>query len=335
MKDLNSIVFAISANCTQQVHIMLYSIFYNNPNLDFRVYFLYFDIPDAEIEFYKYIIRTAGHECSFIKFDPIQVKKRTYSHITNETFLRLLIPAALPVEVDRALYLDFDILVNGSIERLFQVPFGEYSLIASEIGENQKYWRMTKRINEVPCSCKYFNAGVLVMNLKNLREDEHFGKEFILDYLENRLDEIWEDDQGYLNHFLWGKTRVIGSKYNYDAGMYAVYGSDKRKRVMGVIKKLKKEKAAWKKAVIIHYCGRRKPWNNNYNGQCAELYRQYAKRTGYNIKHSFCFRQKEEKVLNVIALLIEAIYPGYRNKCKMFICHQKENLLNVFKLGVK
>lgn len=113
--------------------------------MNFRVYFLYFDIPDEEIRFYKRIIRKAGHECSFIKAPPVQVAKRTYSHITNETFLRLLIPAVLPQDVDRALYLDFDIVVNGSLKKIFQYPFGEYSLIASEIGKNQNYWRMTKK----------------------------------------------------------------------------------------------------------------------------------------------------------------------------------------------
>lgn len=312
MKNKNNIALAISANYTQQVHVMLHSIFLNNTNLDFNVYFLYFNLPDEEIDFYKRIVTSAGHDCSFIKFPPIRLEKRTYSHITNETFLRLLIPAALPAEVDRVLYLDFDIIANGSIEKLFSYPFGEYSLIASEIGKYQKYWRMTKRINKVPGFCKYFNAGMLVMNLKKLREDEHFQREFVLDFIENHLNEIIEDDQGYLNHFLCRKTKVIGKKYNYDAGMYAVYGSGRKERYLGVMETLKKEKTAEKMAVLIHYCGRRKPWNRDYNGQCAKLYCEYARKAGYSIKPGFCYRQKAEKVFNIIKMFIKVVYPRFR-----------------------
>lgn len=329
----NNIVLAISANCTRQIHIMLYSIFYNNRGMNFRVYFLYFDIPDEEIRFYKRIIRKAGHECSFIKAPPVQVAKRTYSHITNETFLRLLIPAVLPQDVDRALYLDFDIVVNGSLKKIFQYPFGEYSLIASEIGKNQNYWRMTKKMNEVPYACKYFNAGMLMMNLEKLRKDEHFKRQFIYDYLENHLNEIREDDQGYLNHFLCEKTKVISNIYNYDAGLYAVYGFAKKNRLKGIVEKLKKEKTAEKKAIVIHYCGRRKPWNKNYNGQCARVYREYTRRAGYPIKCGFCFGQNMEKIFNIIQMFIEAVYPGYRVKYKLFMQRQKQNLFQIMRLA--
>lgn len=305
MQKTNCIALAVSPGCTKQVHIMMYSVFCNNPNMAFDCYFLYFSIPDKELVFYKKMITKAGHRCIFLKFPKIRVARTEYKHVTNETFLRLLIPSALPKDVKRVLYLDFDIIVNGSLDKLFQDPFRQYSLLAVVANKDQRKLKDVKRTNGVPYGKKYFNAGVLVMNLDKLRKDEHFEKKFVLDYLENHLNDIMEDDQGYLNHFLWNKTRIINHRYNYNAAIYYCDGYDVYSRIQSVIKLMKEEKKAKKEAIIIHYRGASKPWNRKYNGQCSRLYLHYARNAGYSVKKSFYFSQKKAKLINLAVLLFK------------------------------
>lgn len=304
MQEKACIALAVSTNCTKQVHIMLHSVFYNNPDMVFECYIMYFNISDKEKKFYSKIITKAGHRCRFIQFPEINVDKTEYRHVTNETFLRLLIPSVLPIDVKRVLYLDFDIIVNGSLKKLFQYPFGRYSLLAVEANRDQERLQSVKIANKIPYGKKYFNAGVLVMDVEKLRENEHFKKEFVLNFLENRLSEIREDDQGYLNRFLWNQTKIISNKYNYNAAIYYCNGDDIFSRAVSMIRLIKEEKEAEKNAVIIHFRGASKPWDKRYNGQCGKLYCYYAVQAGYCVKIGTYVSQIIAKLNNQMKLLI-------------------------------
>ncbi len=301
----NCIAIAIGAKCTKQVHIMLYSLFYNNPDMLFECYILYYTLPSKELEFYKKMVTGAGYACTFIKIPEIHVDKTQYSHVTKETFIRLLIPSSLPTDVERVLYLDFDVIINGSLKELFEYPFKQYSILAVEANRDQRKLENVKRANKVPFWKKYFNAGVLVMDLAKMREDEHFKKDFVLEYLKEHLDELQEDDQGYLNHFLWQKARMIGSRYNYNAAIYYCDGNDIFERIFFMAGMIKAEREAEKKYAIIHFRGKSKPWMKGYNGQCGQLYCHYARKAGYPVTRCFRISQQKAKFINWVKLLIQ------------------------------
>lgn len=305
MQEKKCIAFAVGAKCTKQVHIMLNSVFMNNLDMFFECYVLFFDLPDREKKFYYRIITQAGHSCRFIQFPRINIAVTEYAHVTSETFLRLLIPAVIPVGIERVLYLDFDIIVNGSLKELFQYPFMGCSLLAVKANRDQRRLRDIKKINGVPNGKKYFNAGVLVMNLEMLRDDEHFKREFVLDYLENHLNEIREDDQGYLNHFLWNKTKIINYKYNYNAAIYYCNGYDLFSRFKSILTLIKEEKKAEREAIIIHFRGASKPWDKKYNGQCSKLYFRYARDAGYYMNIRTHIAHKKAKFLNIVNLILK------------------------------
>lgn len=298
------IAVAAGKNCTEPLHVLFTSIFENNKDSLFWIFILYIDLDKADINFYKDIIEQTGNKVTFVPVQEGVFPDTEYAHITKETFLRLFIPALLPANVERILYLDYDTVVQGSLGFLFEEPFGKYSLMAAQLQKNSKELYDLKRSNGIPSYAKYFNAGVLVMNLEKLRRDKHFQIEFVNNYLKNDIKRLKQDDQGYLNHFLWKNTKYLNySKYNYNAAIYTCLNKNVFRKCMEILYLLKNEKQACRKAIIIHYRGERKPWHTDYNGQCAHAYWLYAHKAGYARRREVEKRQQKEKYRKICQLI--------------------------------
>lgn len=299
-----AIAFAVSRGCLEPVRVLLKSIQYNNQEMQFEIFFLYIDIDDRERQLYQYIIESYGYDCCSIKVNIDYLPESEYKHITKETFLRLFIPDLLPNSLSRVLYLDIDTIVNGSLRHLYEMPFCGYSIIAAEVSKNQKECLAEKRAMAIPRRARYFNAGVLMMNLSKLRRDNHFKKEYIEDFLKYNMQNIRENDQGYLNYFLWNKVKLVNCYvYNYDAGIYFCHEESILARLKYMFGILQREKLANDHSIIIHYRGPNKPWKNNYDGQCYKIYTYYAKMTGCACDWKRKYRHfllKKLKVMNLI-----------------------------------
>ena len=81
----------------------------------------------------------------------------------------------------------------------------------------------------------------------------------LFDNTEKLSDIISFQDQDIINITFKGKIKEIDSIYNFTA------------------ENIKKEKGKCKQAVIVHYTGRRKPWNKGCRNQLAPLWHKYAK----------------------------------------------------------
>lgn len=84
-------------------------------------------------------------------------------HLSKETYYRIAIPALLPKDVRKALYLDCDLIVKADIANLWDVNIDKYHLGAVQIpGKVLRFEELS-----IPESSGYFNAGVLLLNLKS------------------------------------------------------------------------------------------------------------------------------------------------------------------------
>ena len=100
---------------------------------------------------------------------------------TIGTFYKFLIMYVLPKEIEKVIYLDADIIVNLDIKELWQVELGDKPLGAVPVYLQDK--NKADGINRMRTGFNlprlglvkeedYFNAGVFVMNLKRLRNEE-------------------------------------------------------------------------------------------------------------------------------------------------------------------
>ena len=144
---------AESINC----YIFTMNISYMNPE--------YTDITDSQIEFLNQVVKEKNIENNVIKKDVTNLYKQEFEGSANETayctpytLLRLLADLD-PTMPDKILYLDIDMMAGGDISKLYNIDIENYEYAAVK----EKYGSWIIRPD-------YINAGMLLMNLKKMKE---------------------------------------------------------------------------------------------------------------------------------------------------------------------
>lgn len=125
----------------------------------------YTPISDKQVEFFEHVAKQYNPENRVVKIDITDMYEKEFAGCPNEdaycspyTLLRLFADKidALP---DKILYLDVDILFNRDIELLYSIDVEGYEYAAAR----DHYGKYLINTN-------YINAGVLLFNLKYMRE---------------------------------------------------------------------------------------------------------------------------------------------------------------------
>lgn len=179
------------------------------------------------------------------------------NHITYTTYYRFLIPGLLD-SYDKCIYIDVDTVIKGSLEKLYDIDLtGNYiagvkNVFADTLPGSDSYKNrcLELGINSLET---YVNAGVLLMNLEELRKDKIQEKWLA----SSREKEYLYNDQDIINSVCYGKIKLIDYKYN----VFPDYCRD----LSLTFKLLSQDysKAA-KSPVIIHYVSKEKPWISKY-----------------------------------------------------------------------
>lgn len=202
---------------------------FENTNSEVTVHILHDNTLSADNrDKFIYIAGRYGQRVKFYNVDEIcaerinEIKRIvpsvSASRYSIATFYRFLIPQAFPTNIDKVIYLDSDIIVNLNIKEFWQIELGDKMLAAANESEID-----TARLN-LSLSIKYliaqkmvayddyFNAGVLLMNLKLLRGD----KDNInrgLKFLSEHPQMIWLD-QDVLNYLYAGNYVKLAEKFD-------------------------------------------------------------------------------------------------------------------------
>ena len=139
------------------------------------------------------------------------ISKRLRDYYSESIFYRIFIPHLFP-KLDKAVYLDCDIVLKDDIAKLYNTNIGESILgaVADEsIAPVPEFCSYVKNIIGVP-NGKYFNSGVLVINAKKFREEKI--EEKLLHLIDEYNFRTVAPDQDYLNYLCKNKV------YYYDMG---------------------------------------------------------------------------------------------------------------------
>lgn len=189
----------------------------------------------------------------------IQDKLYTRDYYTNTTYFRLFIPSLYP-QYDKAIYLDGDIVVLGDISELYNTNMGDNLIAAApdDVIQNTKVFQeYAEKVVGVADYRNYFNAGVLLMNLDELRKFDFLDK-FL--YLLETVKFSVAQDQDYLNRLCKGRTKIISVAWD--------------RMPMPTDKILDDE------IKLIHYNLAYKPWHFD-NVLYKEHFWKYAEKTEY------------------------------------------------------
>jgi lipopolysaccharide biosynthesis glycosyltransferase len=175
-------------------------------------------------------------------------------------YFRLLLPALLPVEIEKVIYLDCDLIVRKSLTELWHTDISQYScgaVIEQLCDDIVNY----NRLDYKPES-GYFNTGLLLINLTYWRENQTGIK--AIEWLRSNHEKCWFADQDALNVVLHDTILWLHPKYNVQPQMWFEY------QFMRIRKELWKEVAEAAEApVVVHYVSPDKPWNK----ECSHPYK--------------------------------------------------------------
>lgn len=254
-KDQMNIICSCDANYVPYCGIMLTSVFENNKDSQINVYVFcnHKKIDTSEIE---KLANKYDQNIMFINIADALVESfpvKDTDYITKAAYYRLFSAEYLPEEVEKALYLDCDIIVNKSLFTLYNTDIHNYS--AAVVIDCNYY--LEERILKlgIKNAYTYFNSGVLLINLKYWKENNIFNK--ISLYNRVHSDLLDTHDQDLLNVVLKNTVKYLPIKYNFQTGFLhkknlAKYDEEFHSKVKDV---------SVEEIVIWHYSTQVKPWN--------------------------------------------------------------------------
>ena len=196
-----------------------------------------------------------------------------YRHtISICAFYRLCLPSILK-NYDKVIYLDGDTIIQKDLCELYNLNLEDYYIAGvKEASVHDKYAK-TLGINDVS---QYINSGVLLMNLKKMRDDNL--KQQFQYFIENKTNKGLTRclDQDIINSCCYGKIKIIPLKYNAMAphlNDITLHPQSKNALFYG-----KNFDAALNDPTIIHYTGP-KPWVC-YDTFFGEKWWYYANKSG-------------------------------------------------------
>jgi len=263
-----NILVALNSNYIKPTKVMLKSLFLNNPGESFTVFLMHSTITEEKLDDLDSYIGSHGSRLEAIKTDDrLFADAPVIFHYTKEMYYRLLAHKFLPDSIDRILYLDCDTLVLNPIREFYDMDM-EGCLYVAAYHDIPS----VKEINKIrlsPYEIKaYHNSGVLLMDLKLHRQ--FIDETAIYDFVEKNRAKLIMPDQDILNALYGKQIKSVDEKiYNYDTRYYNYY-----KITSGYIWDMEH---VIRNTIILHFCGKKKPWKKGYNGKFLSLYKHYEK----------------------------------------------------------
>ena len=241
---MNHVIFAADEQYSIPLSVAIYSFCKQNPS-SAEVHVLYSALSKKTLINLSRITKKFSNKLTLhcIDNNRFEKQKSNIEYITKATYYRYLIPEIL-TNTSTALYLDADILVNRNLKDVFEVSLG--NLYAAGINdrciENRDNGKYLYDVGMEHLKSRYINAGVLLLNLNKIREDNLQEAFFIND--EQLKDKIQFQDQDILNYTFNGKIILLDKMMNWMS-----YERDRRRLF-----------ARFRNPYIVHFTGPNKPW---------------------------------------------------------------------------
>lgn len=261
-----NILVTLNENYLPVLKVMLRSLF-ENFDEKITIYIMYSDISEQGIVQLSKFVGYFGHT-----LHPLYIGEETFadapvhSYYSKEMYYRLIAHTILPDSVDKILYLDPDLLIINPIRSLYETPL-EGCFFAAASHENI----VSGYINKIRLNLdidRYYNSGVLLMDVERMRKEMDIPS--LYEYVEKNASKLILPDQDVLNGMYGDKIKPLDEcLYNYDARQYQLYMLNTKGRV--------NLDYVINQTVILHFCGKQKPWHKGYFYRFGILYKHYKK----------------------------------------------------------
>ena len=196
--------------------------------------------------------------------------EKSYCVATESALLKFKIPSYLP-NVQKVLYMDGDIIVRTDLSQLYNTDISNFYLAAIE--DSGTLYSKNPIVLKFK---KYFNSGVMLLNLDLLRKEQK--EQTLIDTKKNSTDSSLMD-QNIFNEVLGSKVTYLTLRYN--CLFVNLIRASHKFNIKDLNHKYNENFSSLnelaKEAYIVHYSSKDKPWKYSTTPLSSEWYSYYLK----------------------------------------------------------
>lgn len=263
-----NILVTLDRNYLKVLRVMLCSLSESDPQGEFTLYVVHNSLTDADL---------ARLHTLFPRITPVSVKvpqgllegAPVSDRYPTEMYYRLFAAHYLPQDLDRILYLDPDLVVLNSLRKLYTIDFGQNLFAAASHVESRAFQDFNRLRLNMPERTSYINSGVMMMNLKLLRDES---TQKIIDFISEHKNALLLPDQDVLNALYAGRIIELDPMIYNLGDKYLYFKNIKLPRE-------ERHDLEWVRCntAVVHFYGRNKPWKENYLGVLGIFYHHFAR----------------------------------------------------------
>lgn len=267
-----NLVYTFNDKFVPQVAASICSVCENNRNERITFYLIIDGVNQDNQKQLKSFIESYSQKSEIIEVGDI---KRYFNFDFDTTgwnpivLARLVLDKLLPDDLNRVLYLDGDTIVRGDLKELYNTDMGK-----SVIGASIEPTADRTRKQSLDINGAYYNAGVLLINLKKWRKDKTGYK--ILSYYAKHNGKLFANDQDAINGALGGEIYTLPLKYNF-CNIYNQYPYRFLRKLVAPAEyfSLAEYKDNINNPIIVHYLGEERPWRAGNRHKYRVDYKKY------------------------------------------------------------
>lgn len=207
------IVYAADDKFAEILGVSLVSLYENSKDMiDIMVYVLDSGIKKRNKDRLLSVSRCYGRN-NIIFIPAKNISEKLSMHVAVDRgslsqYARLFVSSDLPMDLNRVLYLDCDIIINRSIRELWNLGLNGKT-IGALMDAFSKYYRQNINLeaNDI-----MFNSGVMLIDLEKWRKQNIEGK--LMNFISKKNGRIQQGDQGALNAVLSHDTYCFEPRFN-------------------------------------------------------------------------------------------------------------------------
>lgn len=191
-------LLSIVKHTKRQLNVLIFTMDLPQLNPNF------ISVSDSDISVLQNVVKEVNAKSTVTKVDLTETFTKEMINSVNietgytpYTFLRLFADM-MEIVPDKALYLDVDLMANDDISKLYDIDITDYEFAGSRDYYGKVFFYPT-----------YLNAGVLLLNMKKIRETKMFEK---CRHLLN-IKKVFLTDQTVLNKFATKKL-ILHRRFN-------------------------------------------------------------------------------------------------------------------------
>ncbi len=305
-----NVIYSADDNYSRHAGISITSLYEKNKDMDeVNVFLINNGIYQENIIKLDSIAKKYGRTITYIDFS--SYKKRLVLNNDMElpisTYARLFVDQMLPEDVDKILYLDCDIIINESLEELWNTNMHGCTVAGVEDVSSCLFQSET----DINVAYRYICAGVLLIDLVQWRKKDIQNK--LIEYIDKKNGVVRHHDQTALNGVLWNDCYILHPKYNALTPTFIMPYKNLRAYFNLWDKYYTKQEIleSIKSPAIIHYTSANigRPWENNAH-PLAKIYQGYWKRSPWSDSPWGHFKCRvDKKQIRAYKLYQKAPYP--------------------------